>query len=162
MKILGARGDGLRCNCRTLSEPRPDGLSIWVGASSCFAPGRAAARGHRRCRGRKKVTPTEVVTDAAPTYPRVLRVGPAADIRPGWPGRSRSRSHGPRDSENTRCLPSCGRLDGAPTATHARVTHRPHRLSHHRRTRLRSEPAPRPLRNRHRNSPAPTDRRRVH
>ena len=95
-----------------------------------------------------KVTPSEVVTDAAPVYPRVLDdLVPAA-----WAPR------GTVCQQPRRVRP---RPPQTPATTHARPPHRPHRRRRHLRTRVPRERPPRPLRTRPPNDPPATSSSRV-
>jgi DDE domain len=89
-----------------------------------------------------KVRPSEVVTDKAPLYPRVLD----ELLRAAW--------HHVAQYENNRIEADHGRLKHR-----ARVTNGPHRRRHHRRARLHTQSSPRPLPTSHRNpTPAPSRR----
>ena len=110
--------------------------------------GEAARRFFRRALTMLKVTPTEVVTDAAPVYPRVLdELIPSA-----W--------HHVERYENNRTEADHSRLKPS-AATDARVTHRRHRSGHYRRARVHAECPPRPLRTRHRHPTIASSRRRI-
>jgi transposase-like protein len=91
-----------------------------------------ARRFFRRALEILKVKPSEVITDAAPIYPRrhrsaaARRVASRRAVRQ-QPGRSRSRP-----------AQAPAQIDAGPANRH-------HSPDHHRRTRLRPEPPPRPL-----------------
>jgi transposase-like protein len=109
----------------------------------------AARRFFSRALRTLKVTPSEVITDAAPVYPGVLdELLPAA-----W--------HHVEQYENNPVEADHGKPQ-APAASHAGPADRSYGTSRDRRTRLRPEPAPRPLRHRTRHSAGHETNRRVH
>ena len=101
--------------------------------------GQAARRFFTRALATLKVIPSEVVTDKAPVYPRVLdELVPAA-----W--------HHVEQYANNRIEADHGRLKHRLRPMRGLRTDRT-AAGHHRRTRVHAEPAPRPLRTRNRNS----------
>lgn len=109
----------------------------------------AARRFFQRALDTVKVRPSEVVTDKAPVYPRVIdELVPAA-----W--------HHVEQYENNRIEADHGRLKHRLRPMRGLRTDRT-RGDHYRRARLRPEPTPRPLRNRHRSLASASSRRRIH
>jgi hypothetical protein len=109
----------------------------------------AARRFFRRALSTLKVTPSEVVTDAAPVYPGVLdELIPSA-----WAPRRTVREK----SDRGRSQPV-----ETPLETDARPTYGQDSSGDHRRARVHAEPPTRSLRARHRHPADPPDRRRVH
>ena len=109
----------------------------------------AARRFFTRALRTLKVTPSEVVTDAAPVYPGVLD-----ELIPSAWHHVEQYANNPIEADH-------GQLKRRLT-TDARAADRSDSAGRHRRARLRAEPAPRPLRTRTRRPPRTAGRRSVH